>query len=113
MIQTVYPTIYIALSPTSNISMPHVHFQAQSQGLQGFAGQWGLYTLLAARSPPLVPLDEQFAMLRGGLRRWRLTPNGTGADPPAFLPSTAVTASPVSRQQRAEAHSTQGCTASF
>lgn len=61
----------------------------------------------------LVPLDEQFAKLRGRLRRRRLTPNGAGADPPAFLPSITVPASPVSRQQHAESHSTRGLTVSF
>lgn len=69
--------------------------------------------LLAARSLPPVPLDEQFAELRGGLRRWQLTPNGTRDDPPVFLLSVTAPASPVSRQQHAVAHSTQGLTVSF
>ena len=104
-------------------------------------GWWGLCTLpaarllLAAQTLPPIPLEEQFATGEAsgdggspqmapelGTDLWlvglvvsgfSLLQRAGGADLPAFLPIVMVPASPVSRQQHAEAHSTQGLRDSF
>lgn len=135
MIQALYRSLCIPLSPTSNISTPHARFQAQSQGLRDFAGRWGLCTLPAARSLPPVPSDDQFSSGEAsgdagspqtapelGTDLWLVglvvsgfspQQKAGGADPPAFWPIVTVPVSPVSRQQHAEARGTQGLRASF